>query len=93
MKKIYLIITFLIVVALTLEAGVIYLSNQRAGNSLSVSKMKDEIATLTEENRHLKKNVLKNTSLKNIASKAAELGFTSDVQTISLSRSERIASR
>jgi len=93
MKKIYILITFLSVVSLTLQAAVIYLSNQTAGDSLEVSQMKGEMAILLEENRHLRKEVLKHASIKNIASRAAEIGFGEENEFISLEVSDSIASR
>ena len=89
---IYLTI-FLAVLAVTLEGVVIFLSNQEAGDSIEVSNMKKEISVLSEENRHLRKEVLGYSSLKNIASKAAELGFEDKKDFISLSESESFAAR
>lgn len=93
MKLVIYITIFLSVLACTLEGVVIFLSNQEAGDSIEVSNMKDEIATLTEDNRHLRKEVLGYSSLKNVASKAAELGFGEGKEFISLDKSEAFASR
>lgn len=84
---------FLVVLVLTLEGVVIFLSNQEAGDSIEVSNMKKEISVLSEENRHLRKEVLTYSSLKNIASKAAEMGFEEKKDFISLDQSESFASR
>lgn len=93
MKKIYYLIIFLGILSLTLEGAVIYLSNQEAGDSIEVSEMKREIAELQEKNRHLRREVLAYSSFKNIASKAAELGFEEGSEFISLKQSESFAAR
>lgn len=93
MKKIYYVVLFLACTAITLEALVIYLSNQKAGDSIGVSEMKQEIAVIEEENRHLKREVLQFASLKNIASKAAEIGFVQESKYITLDGNDTIAAR
>lgn len=90
-KAVYTLITILIVTSVMLEAAVIFLTNEKAGESIGVSEMKHEIAQYEEENKHLKEEMLKYSSLRNIASRAAELGFSQDTEFISLSGSERFA--
>ena len=85
MKKIFTIsILLLVLVAVITQAARIFISNTSALQSIEVTKIKSEIAKLSEKNMALEADVLEYSSYATIASRAAELGFTSNKSIVSV---------
>ena len=84
LRQIYLSVVLLAVVALGLELVNIHLSSKLASDSVTVRKIKDNIAKLDEKNQILYSKVLELTSYEMVASKAADLGFEENHSYISL---------
>lgn len=85
MRKIFTIsILLLVLVAVITQAARIFISNTSALQSIEVTKIKSEISKLSEKNMALEADVLEYSSYATISSRAAELGFTSNKNIVSV---------
>ncbi len=79
-----ILLTLLVVAFLLLEGVNIYLSNKVSLESISASKVRNQIAKLQEKNQVLSGEILDYTSYEYIASRAGELGFHEEKDFVSL---------
>lgn len=91
LRRIYLSVVILAVVALGLELLNIHLSSKLASSSISVRQIQNQIADLNEKNQILYSKVLELTSFESVSSKAAELGFEENHNYISLRNQVKIS--
>ncbi len=85
MKKLLtLSIIVLVITAVVTQSVSIFISNTSALQSIDVTKIKAEIAEVSESNMALSAQVLKYSSYATIASRAAELGFESNKSIVSV---------
>lgn len=75
MKKPLLIIGLLIGIIIALTLVQVWVSNRISTTGITLAKISDEISSYKRENALLSEDVLVNSSLTQIASSAAELGF------------------
>lgn len=78
MKKINVLVLFLVLSTTILQGVNVYLSNRLAANSIDASTLQKKISALNEQNQILETKILEASSLEHIASKAASLGFVSN---------------
>lgn len=83
-KKLYLPVFLLLLTAIGLELLNIHFAGKLASDSVTVTKLQKNIATLSEQNQIIQSQVLSQTSFEMIASKAAALGFIENHNYISL---------
>lgn len=91
MKKIYIIIGLLTVVAVFLQVVNIYFSNNLVSDSPTLTKIDEKIDEVDRKNTLLRAQLLELISFETISSRAAELGFVEPKETISLSNAQDIA--
>lgn len=85
MNKIYkLLIMPLILVVFLLEIASISAANGNAADSLEVIKIREQVESLKEQNLELSESVLEFASYNTISSRAAELGYFSNREFVSL---------
>lgn len=75
MKRSISFLTFLIVIIIFLGVVQVTVSNRLSTAGLGIAKLQDETKKYKDENTILSENLLSSTSLTNIASSAAEIGF------------------
>lgn len=75
MRKLYIIIFILFLLAGGLEVLNINLSDKLASDGLTVRKIQENIDKIEEENQVLNVKVLELTAFETISSKAGQLGF------------------
>ena len=93
MKKPLILIGFNIVVILFLSLVQVVVANSISTTGIELEKMHEEIAVLQKKNALLHEEVLVASSLTNIASKAAELGFSEEKSPLVLSSPLPLARR
>lgn len=71
-----LILKFLIISALFLALGRVVVSNVISTSGVQLGRINEEIAVLRTKNDSLKEEFFSKSSLENIASEAAKIGFT-----------------
>jgi len=76
MKKYKFIIKFLITITLFLAVGRVVVSNIISTSGIELGKINEEIAIFRTQNDSLKQELFSKSSLENLASEAAKLGFT-----------------
>ncbi|KKQ96165.1 MAG: hypothetical protein A3C27_03905 [Candidatus Levybacteria bacterium RIFCSPHIGHO2_02_FULL_39_36] len=85
MNKIYkLLIIFLVLVTFLLEIASISAANGNAADSLDVTRIREQVESLKEQNLELSESVLGFASYNTISSRAAELGYLSNREFVSL---------
>lgn len=85
MRKLpYLIIGTLILTFIATEVINIYLLNSIATDSIYVSQMQDQIRELREENTSIQTQILQQTSIATLSTRARKLGFVDAKEFISL---------
>lgn len=85
MKKLQILLIIVLAVgAIATQVVSVYMSNTNALDSVSATKLKAQIETVTEENVQLSAKVLALSSYNNIASRAAEMGFEDNRDIISV---------
>ncbi len=93
MKRIIkLSILILVVVAIVLQCVSIYLSNTNAITSVDATKLSAQIENLSEENMQLETKVLALSSMTNVASRAAVMGYSDSRDIVSLYDPVQVAS-
>lgn len=90
-KKTYYLIAALIVLSLGFQGVNIYLSNRLSSNSIQAGALQKQLDTLTQKNIALRTEVLSYSSYENIASRAANLGYTYKKQYILLKTPLQVA--
>lgn len=80
--KLKLIITLLIITIFILEGVQVYFSNRIAGTSIEVATLRQKIEALNEKNTDIKTELLSYSSFNSIASRAAELGFSENKNSV-----------
>lgn len=91
MKKIYFLITILVIIAGTLGLLNIHLSSKLASDSVEVKKLQANIDALSEKNQIVHSKILEVTSFETLASRAAELGFIEASHYISLQKNIKLS--
>lgn len=84
---------FLTVITFLFEGVNVFLSNQVSTESVTVTKLNKEIEELDQQNFTIRGEVLDYTSLEQVASRAAELGFVENKKVISLFEGSHVAIR
>lgn len=84
MKTLKFIIAFLFISLITFQMVHVYIANNVSQESLASAAIRREIAALDEENTRLKFEILNDSRLEMIASRAAILGFEYKRDTLSL---------
>ncbi|OGH16772.1 MAG: hypothetical protein A3C30_00315 [Candidatus Levybacteria bacterium RIFCSPHIGHO2_02_FULL_40_18] len=74
-KHLKLTIIFLAVVAFITQVASIYLSNTKSLESIEATKLRTQVAELSENNIKLQSEVLTLSSYNTISSRAGELGY------------------
>lgn len=94
MRNMYkLILKFLVIAAIVLAIGRVVVSNVISTSGVQLGKMNEKIAVLRTENDSLKEELFSKSSLENIASEAAKLGFTDKKESFVLTSPLPIAAR
>lgn len=93
MKKYKFILKSLIVITLFLALSRVVVSNVISTSGVELGKINEEISTLRIQNESLKQELFSKTSLENIASEAAKLGFTDKKENFVLTSPLPIAAR
>ncbi len=88
-----LILKFLVIAAIVLAIGRVVVSNVISTSGVQLGKMNEKIAVLRTENDSLKEELFSKSSLENIASEAAKLGFTDKKESFVLTSPLPIAAR
>lgn len=83
-KLVKIVMVALIVIAVLFQGINIYFSNMRAVEGLSAGDLAINLEVLQSENIELEEKVLVYSSLKNIASRAGELGFDHNREFVTL---------
>ena len=84
MKKFYVVTFLLITITVILQVIQVYLANKVSSESVEMVAKQRLISRYEEENDRLRLEVLQNSNLQMIASKAATLGFLDPQEAISL---------
>lgn len=91
MKKIYLLVTLLLVLLALVEVVYLTHSDALASESMSAEKLRSKIAEIDEKNQILQSEILSRASILVVSSRAAELGFERPKEFISLKNLDSIA--
>lgn len=91
MKKTFYIIFGLVSIILFLSVIQITLSNKLSTSGAVLSKLQDQIKSYEKENTLLQEKILTLSSLTNLASKSAELGFVPSKSQLVLGTSVSLA--
>jgi len=86
MKKPILFIIAIISIIVSLSIVQVTVSNNLSTTGVDLAKIEEEISFYKKENTVLKEKLLVSSSLDNIASKAAELGFIEEKTRVFLSK-------
>lgn len=84
MKRSFAFITFFILLIVILSVGQVVVSNRISTSGAILSRLESAIKTYEKENYILSERLFLTSSLTNIASSAAELGFVSEKSQVSL---------
>lgn len=76
MRKYKLILKFLILIAFFLAMGRVVVSNLISTSGVELGRLNEETALIKTENDSLREELFSKSSLENIASEAAKIGFT-----------------
>ena len=93
MKKPVLFLSLLTLFIITLTIVQIVVSNNLSTKGVSLGKLEDEIRAYKKENTLLREKMLTLASFTNVASKAAELGLTTQKSEVYLNASVPLAIR
>lgn len=93
MKKYKFIIKFLITITLFLAIGRVVVSNIISTSGVELGKINEEVAIFRAQNDSLKQELFFKSSLENLASEAAKLGFTDKKESFVLTSPLPIALR
>lgn len=93
MKKESFIIAFLIFTIMSLTVVQVVVSNRLSTDGIAFEKIEEEIRHYKAENSMLLERVLAASSLKNIATKAATLGFVDDKSQLVIKTSLPLAAK
>lgn len=93
MKKYKLILKFLVVIALFLAVGRVVVSNLISTSGVELGRINEEIAVVKTQNDSLREELFSKSSLENIASEAAKIGFTDKKENFVLTSPLPIAAR
>lgn len=93
MKKLILFTFPLFVISIFLSVIQVVISNMLSTSGVELDKLQTDLIHFKKENIVLREEVLMNTSLTNIASIAATMGFVDTKSAINLSNSESLTRR
>jgi cell division protein FtsL len=93
MKKSYILLTFLVGLALSLAIGRAVLQNSLSTSGIFVSEAEREISSYKTQNAILSEKLLAESSLTSILEKAKKLGFTDEKSLMVVKTSESLAVR
>lgn len=93
MNKYNLILKFLVVIVLLLLSVRVVVSNIISTSGVELGKINEEISSYKLENSLLSEKIFSISSLSNIATEAAKLGFTEENQSVVLTNPLPIAAK
>lgn len=83
-KLLKITVSLLIIFTIVLQGASIFITNTKATDGVSAGKLANELEELKIENMELESKMLTLASFKNVASKAAELGYSDNQDFVSL---------